>query len=133
MKPEPGYLEGLRQLADEQGFLLIFDEVKTGFRHALPVINLSECGARFIYFRKSSCNGYPLGSLQAKKNIWIILCILEKSERVMIAGTFNAFPLTTAAAIATLRKLGDEKFAVYEHVEKLGALLEKGYQEIFLN
>jgi glutamate-1-semialdehyde 2,1-aminomutase len=33
--PEPGYLEGLRSLADELGFILIFDEVKTGFRHAL--------------------------------------------------------------------------------------------------
>ena len=35
VKPKPGYLEGLRDLADEFGFLLVFDEVKTGFRHAL--------------------------------------------------------------------------------------------------
>ena len=35
VKPQPGYLQGLRKLADEHGFLLIFDEVKTGFRHAL--------------------------------------------------------------------------------------------------
>ena len=35
VKPKPGYLEGLRDLADEFGFLLVFDEVKTGFRHAV--------------------------------------------------------------------------------------------------
>src|SRR5581483_5399892 len=35
VKPEPGYLEGLRRLADRYGFVLVFDEVKTGFRHAL--------------------------------------------------------------------------------------------------
>src|SRR5256885_7807101 len=35
VKPKPGYLAGLRKLADELGFVLIFDEVKTGFRHAL--------------------------------------------------------------------------------------------------
>ena len=34
VRPQPGYLEGLRDLADEFGFLLVFDEVKTGFRHA---------------------------------------------------------------------------------------------------
>jgi len=35
VKPQPRYLEGLRRLADQYGFVLIFDEVKTGFRHAL--------------------------------------------------------------------------------------------------
>jgi hypothetical protein len=35
VKPQPGYLAGLRRLADQYGFVLIFDEVKTGFRHAL--------------------------------------------------------------------------------------------------
>ncbi len=35
VKPEAGYLQGLRRLADRFGFILIFDEVKTGFRHSL--------------------------------------------------------------------------------------------------
>ncbi|MVZ60637.1 aspartate aminotransferase family protein [Sphingobacterium humi] len=132
VKPEPGYLEGLRQLADEQGFLLIFDEVKTGFRHALAGYqSLVNVVPDLSTFGKAVANGYPLGVIAGKKKYMDYFVHPEKSERVMIAGTFNAFPLTTAAAIATLRKLGDEKFAVYEHVEKLGALLEKGYQEIF--
>lgn len=132
VKPEPGYLEGLRKLADEQGFLLIFDEVKTGFRHALAGYqSLVNVVPDLSTFGKAVANGYPLGVIAGKKKYMDYFVHPEKSERVMIAGTFNAFPLTTAAAIATLRKLGDEKFAVYEHVEKLGALLEKGYQEIF--
>src|SRR5680860_1151544 len=55
----------------------------------------------------------------------------ERAKRVLIAGTFNAFPLTTAAAIATLRKLGSESYDVYGHVERLGQMLEDGLNELF--
>jgi len=55
----------------------------------------------------------------------------DKSKRVLIAGTFNAFPLTTAAAIATLKKLADPKADVYGHVDRLGKLMEDGLKDIF--
>jgi glutamate-1-semialdehyde 2,1-aminomutase len=55
----------------------------------------------------------------------------EKGKRVLIAGTFNAHPLPTAAAIATLRKLASPQHNVYEHVRKLGKLLEEGLRSIF--
>jgi glutamate-1-semialdehyde 2,1-aminomutase len=55
----------------------------------------------------------------------------EKARRVLIAGTFNAHPLPTAAAIATLRKLASLEHKVYEHVRRLGQVLEGGLNEIF--
>jgi len=132
VKPEVGYLEGLRQLADELGFLLIFDEVKTGFRHALGGYqSLCNVVPDLSTFGKAVANGYPLGVIAGKKKYMDYFIDPDKSRRVMIAGTFNAFPLTTAAAIATLKKLSNPDFAVYEHVERLGEILEKGYQEIF--
>jgi glutamate-1-semialdehyde 2,1-aminomutase len=132
VKPKEGYLEGLRKMADEHGVLLIFDEVKTGFRHALGGYQ-SICGIQpdLSTFGKAVANGYPLGVIAGKKKYMDYFVDPDKSKRVMIAGTFNAFPLTTAAAIATLKKLGSSEHRVYEHVEALGARLEQGYNEIF--
>jgi glutamate-1-semialdehyde 2,1-aminomutase len=54
----------------------------------------------------------------------------EKSQRVLIAGTFNAHPLTSAAAIATLKKLASPEHDVYGRVRELGAMLEGGLNSI---
>jgi glutamate-1-semialdehyde 2,1-aminomutase len=132
VKPLPGYLEGLRKLADEDGFLLIFDEVKTGFRHALGGYQ-SICGVTpdLSTFGKAVANGYPMGVIGGKKKFMDYFAHPEKSERVLIAGTFNAHPLISIAAIATLQKLTSIEHKVYEHVNKLGERLERGLTEIF--
>lgn len=132
VKPLPGYLQELRSLADAEGFLLIFDEVKTGFRHALGGYQ-SICGVTpdLSTFGKAVANGYPLGVIGGKKEFMDYFVHPEKSKRVLIAGTFNAFPLTTAAAIATLEKLASPEHKVYEHVNQLGAVLEEGLNTIF--
>ncbi|HEY9262271.1 aspartate aminotransferase family protein [Chitinophaga sp.] len=130
VQPLPGYLQSLRKLADDHGFLLIFDEVKTGFRHALGGYQ-QICGVRpdLSTFGKAVANGYPMGVIAGKKEYLDYFVHPERSKRVLIAGTFNAHPLTTAAAIATLRKLSAG--GVYEHVNKLGQMLEEGLKDIF--
>ena len=132
VKPLPGYLEGLRKLADEDGFLLVFDEVKTGFRHALGGYQ-SICGVTpdLSTFGKAVANGYPMGVIGGKRKFMDYFVHPQKSERVLIAGTFNAHPLISIAAIATLQKLASPKHKVYEHVNKLGKILEQGLTEIF--
>lgn len=132
VKPLPGYLEGLRKLTDEDGSLLVFDEVKTGFRHALGGYQ-SICGVTpdLSTFGKAVANGYPMGVIGGKKKFMDYFVHPEKSERVLIAGTFNAHPLISIAAIATLQKLASSKHKVYEHVNKLGERLEQGLTEIF--
>lgn len=132
VKPQQGYLQGLRILADEHGFLLIFDEVKTGFRHAIGGYQ-SICGVTpdLSTFGKAVANGYPMGVIGGKKVYMDYFIHPEKSKRALIAGTFNAHPLTTAAAIATLQKLSSTTYDVYRHVDHLGQLLESGLKEIF--
>ena len=132
VKPLPGYLEGLRKLADANNFLLIFDEVKTGFRHALGGYQ-SICGVTpdLSTFGKAIANGYPVGVIAGKKKYMDYFVHPEKEHRVLIAGTYNAFPLTTMAAIATLRKLASAEHNVYRHVNKLGKMLEEGLTSIF--
>ena len=132
VKPQEGYLQGLRKLADDEGFLLIFDEVKTGFRHALGGYQ-SICGVTpdLSTFGKAIANGYPMGVIAGKKKYMDYFIHPEKSQRVLIAGTFNAHPFITAAAIATLQKLASPTHAVYNHVNKMGAMLEAGLNSIF--
>jgi glutamate-1-semialdehyde 2,1-aminomutase len=129
VKPQEGYLEGLRKMADDEGFLLIFDEVKTGFRHALGGFQ-QICGVTpdLSTFGKAIANGYPMGVIAGKAKYMDYFVHPEKEKRVLIAGTFNAHPLTTIAAIATLKKLSSG--VVYEHVEKLGAMFETGLNDI---
>jgi glutamate-1-semialdehyde 2,1-aminomutase len=130
--PKDGYLQGLRKLADENNFLLIFDEVKTGFRHALAGYQ-SICGVTpdLSTFGKAVANGYPMGVIGGKKKYMDYFIDPDKSKRVLIAGTFNAHPLISVAAIATIEKLASPVHNVYGHVEKLGALLETGLNDIF--
>ncbi len=132
VKPVEGYLQGLRQMADEYGFLLIFDEVKTGFRHALGGYQ-SICGVKpdLSTFGKAVANGYPFGVLGGKRKYMEYFIHPDRAKRVLIAGTFNAHPATTAAAIATLKKLSSAEHDVYNHVEELGSVLEDGLIDIF--
>lgn len=132
VKPVEGYLEGLREMADENGFLLIFDEVKTGFRHALGGYqSLSGVRPDLSTFGKAVANGYPLGVIGGKKEYMDYFVHPEKSKRVLIAGTYNAFPITIAAGIATLEKLMSPAFKVYDHVYALGEQLHQGLDQIF--
>ncbi|MFO1449506.1 MAG: aspartate aminotransferase family protein [Opitutaceae bacterium] len=127
VKPKAGYLQALRALADELGFLLIFDEVKTGFRHAFGGYQ-SLCGVMpdLCTFGKAVANGYPIGIIGGRSCYMDYFVHPVKSRRVLIAGTYNAHQVPLAAAIATVRKLLSPEHAVYAHLERLGGELEAG-------
>ena len=127
VKPNPGYLEGLRQLCDQYGALLIFDEVKTGFRHALGGYQ-SLCGVRpdLSVFGKAVANGYPLGVIGGKREYMEYFNHPALAKKVLIAGTYNAHPVPTVAAIATLTKLKTREKEIYGHLEHLGEMMEDG-------
>ena len=132
VKPVPGYLEGLRALADHYGFLLIFDEVKTGFRHALGGY-ATVCGVNpdLVVYGKAVANGFPLAVLGGKREYMDQFVAPDPAKRVLLAGTYNGHPVPVAAAIATIRKLARDGGAVYERLEQLGARLEDGLKKIF--
>jgi len=101
--PKPEFLKGLRELCDQYGALLIFDEVMTGFRVALG-------GAQSIYkiipdlttLGKVIGGGMPVGAVGGKKEIMDFLAPLGP---VYQAGTLSGNPITMAAGIATLTTL----------------------------
>jgi glutamate-1-semialdehyde 2,1-aminomutase len=125
--PRPGYLEGLRQLSRRHGFVLIFDEVKTGFRHALGgYASLSGVEPDLAVYGKALANGYPIAALAGKEELMRYFVHPDPSRRVLLAGTYNAHPVPTAAAIATIERLMANNGEVYRHLENLGQRLDDG-------
>jgi glutamate-1-semialdehyde 2,1-aminomutase len=119
--PADGFLEGLRRLCDENGALLVFDEVITGFRVArggaqerfgvLP--DLTVLG-------KIVGGGLPLAGFGGPAEL---MQRLAPVGDVYQAGTLSGNPLATAAGLSVLRRLTPE---VYEELERRGARLEQG-------
>jgi len=104
-KPEPSYLQGLPKLADQSGFILVFDEVKTGFRHGIGgYAKIAGVMPDLAVFAKALANGTHCNTRRQKELMrWFVHPDLLK--RVLLAGTYNAHPVPTAAAIATIEPL----------------------------
>jgi glutamate-1-semialdehyde 2,1-aminomutase len=128
--PLPGYLQGLVTLCEKYGAVCIFDEVKTGFRSALGGYQ-SIAGVRphLSVFGKAIANGYPLGVIGGKKEIMALFDDPDMKKRVLIAGTYNAHPINTAAAIATLEILQNPE--IYTRISATSALYYEGLESLF--
>jgi glutamate-1-semialdehyde 2,1-aminomutase len=132
VKPKPGYLEGLRDLADEFGFLLVFDEVKTGFRHALGGYS-QICGVTpdLVVYGKAVANGFPLALVGGKTEYMDSIIDPDPTRRPFVAGTYNGHPVAVAAATETVRYLAANKHEIYPRMEAMGAAMEAGITSIF--
>ncbi|MEO9873104.1 glutamate-1-semialdehyde 2,1-aminomutase [Ekhidna sp.] len=125
--PEPGFLDGLRSICDEDGILLIFDEVMTGFR-------LAKGGAQEIYgvipdlttLGKIIGAGMPVGAYGGRKDI---MDFVSPQGPVYQAGTLSGNPVAMAAGYAQLSYLNEHP-EVYENIEKTTLKIKKGYERI---
>jgi len=123
--PREGYLEFLRAMTQEQGTVLIFDEVMTGFR-----LGLSGAQGRFGITPDMSCfgkiigGGLPVGAFGGRVDIMDCLAPIGP---VYQAGTLSGNPLAMAAGIAALDALSSGE--VYVGLEERGAQLEQGMGE----
>ena len=103
--PEPGFLEALREICDEYGACLIFDEVITGFRfHAGAYATKTGITPDISTFGKIIGGGMPIGAVAGKKEIMEHLAPLGE---VYQAGTLSGNPVALAAGITTLKTLRD--------------------------
>lgn len=125
--PKPGYLERVRQLCDENGALLCFDEILTGFRMGMGGAQ-EALGVTpdLAVFGKALAGGLPLSAVAGSRSIMQLL----ENRQVVAGGTFNGYPLGVASALATLRILSRDNGAFFRNLEHLTLLLSKGLQEI---
>lgn len=132
LPPQPGYLRSLRALCDRYGTLLVFDEVKTGFRAALGGYQaVAGVTPDLSTFGKAVANGYPLGVVGGRKEVMELFDAPDPARRVLIAGTYNGHPLTVAAAIATLEILMRDDAAIFRQLEARSAQLQAGLTYLF--
>ena len=104
--PNKGFLEGLRQLSTDNGILLIFDEVMTGFRLARGgVQELFNIKADIVCFGKVIGGGLPVGAFAARNEIMNYLAPLGP---VYQAGTLSGNPLAMAAGLAMLQAINSD-------------------------
>jgi len=124
--PTPGFLRGLREIANSAGALLIFDEVITGFR-------VGRGGAQgrenvtpdLTTLGKIIGGGLPVGAFGGRAEI---MNELSPDGPVYQAGTLSGNPLAMSAGIATIRGLTDE---VYTELDRLATRLVEGLAHIF--
>jgi len=126
--PPPGYLQGLLDLAEQYGALLVFDEVKTGFRLALG-------GAQERYgvtphltvLAKAMANGYPIAAVAGRREIMQVLDE-PASPRVVVTNTLDGDLVGVAAAIATIKVL--RRPSTYPRLYERGRILMQGLRQI---
>lgn len=125
--PEPQFLAGIRSLCDEEGILLIFDEVMTGFR-------LARGGAQEIFnvqpdlttLGKIIGAGMPVGAYGGRREI---MDFVSPQGPVYQAGTLSGNPVAMAAGFAQLTYLNNHP-EVYEALESTTLKLKAGYEKL---
>lgn len=123
--PKPGYLQGLRQICDRFGIVLIFDEVMSGFR-----VSLGGAGERFevapdmVTLGKVIGGGLPVGAFGGRKEL---MSQLAPSGPVYQAGTLSGNPLGVAAGMAALSEI--KRLDPYPALEELAKRWCSGMQQ----
>jgi len=123
--PLPGYLEKMRELCDKYGIVLVFDEVKTGFRiangGAQEYFNIQ---ADLVTYAKAMGNGFPIAAIAGKEDVMMTI----QPGAMAHGGTYSGNVVGTVAALATLEILENEP--IIETIDKRGEALMTGIGEI---
>jgi glutamate-1-semialdehyde 2,1-aminomutase len=120
IEPEPGFLEGVRALADKFGAVLIFDEITSGFR-------MNNGGAHLLYgvdpdiavFSKGISNGYPMGIVFGRESV------MQSAQSTFISSTYWTERIGPVAAIATIRKFCANN--AYKKLISIGKIVQEGW------
>lgn len=126
--PQPGFLEGLRDICSEVGIVLIFDEVMTGFRLAAGGAQ-EVCGisADLVAYGKVIGGGMPVGAFGGKREIMEHIAPLGQ---VYQAGTLSGNPIALTAGMTTLMLL--RKYPeIYSSLGKKALYLKEGLRDVF--
>jgi glutamate-1-semialdehyde 2,1-aminomutase len=127
LRPEPGFLEALREATRRHGIVLVFDEIVTGFRIAWG-------GAQQAYgvvpdlacYGKAISGGFPMAAIAGRADVMAVLDARSRPREQVVwaTNTLNGNPVCAAAGLAALQALA--RPGTYEHLARLGATLRAG-------
>jgi glutamate-1-semialdehyde 2,1-aminomutase len=130
LRPDPGFLEALRETTARHGIVLIFDEVVTGFRIAWG-------GAQEAYgvvpdlaaYGKAMSGGFPMAAVVGRAEVMASLDPrrADRADLAWASGTFNGNPVSATAANAALDVLA--RPGTYAQLHRIGARLRRGLRE----
>ena len=123
--PQPGFLEQIRELCDQYGIVMIFDEVKTGFR-------IAKGGAQEYFgiqadlatYAKAMGNGFPIAAIAGKEEVMMTI----EPGAMAHGGTYSGNVVGAAAADATLELI--ENQPILETIDQRGKALMNGIGDI---
>jgi glutamate-1-semialdehyde 2,1-aminomutase len=125
LAPPAGFLQGLRELCDATGTVLVFDEVITGFRiDSGGAVTRYGVTPDLVTLAKAIAAGYPLAAVAGRAEI-----IDRTTSGIVHAGTYNGNPVVLAAGGATLDALSAP--GVYEDFERRAGTLAAGMRGAF--
>jgi 4-aminobutyrate aminotransferase len=116
--PPASFIQGLRQICDEHGILLIADEVQTGFGRTGKFFAMEHFGVTpdIMIMAKGLASGLPLSGIAARRDV------MDKWHPGSHGGTYGGNALACAAAVATIRAMREERLV--ENAARLGGLLK---------
>ncbi len=128
--PQPGFLEGLRQVCDENGIVLIFDEVMTGFRLALGGAQEKlGVAADLVTYGKVIGAGMPVGAFGGKREIMEVVAPLGN---VYQAGTLSGNPIAMIAGFTLLSEMKANP-GLLQDLDSKTLYLKEGLEKVFNN
>jgi glutamate-1-semialdehyde 2,1-aminomutase len=121
--PEPGFLEGVRELCDRTGAVMVFDEITAGWRFTLGGAHLNYgVVPDMAVFAKALGNGHPAAAIIGRETV------MQAAQESFISSTYWTEGVGAAAALATLRKM--QTVDVPSHIESIGRRFQDGLCEV---
>jgi glutamate-1-semialdehyde 2,1-aminomutase len=121
--PQPGFLEGVRELCDRSGAILVVDEITAGWRFALGGAHLRYgLEPDIAVFAKTLGNGHPIAAILGRSRV------MQAAQQSFISSTYWTEGVGPAAALATLHKM--RQLDVPTHVRQMGIRFREGLHRI---
>lgn len=115
--PQPGFLEGVKELCHRHGALLVFDEISSGWRMHLGGVHLKYAvDPDIAVFAKAIGNGHPMAAIIGRRQV------MDAAQTSFISSTYWTETVGPTAAIATIKKL--RRVNIAAHTDRIGSLMK---------
>lgn len=122
-EPEPGFLEGVRQVCDRLGAVLVFDEISSGWRMHLGGVHLKYgIEPDIAVYAKAISNGHPMAAIIGRRDF------MDAAQGSFVSSTYWTEAVGPTAALATIRKL--QKIDIATHTGRIGDQMRQAWLDL---